>query len=63
MIREADNALKRRWLERFARLTPEARAELRGALLDLRADSAARAEHAWRQRKAPMALYHRVVSV
>ena len=63
MIREADSAPKRRWLERFVNLPPEAREALRRALLDLRADSAARAEYAWRKRKAPMALYHRVVSV
>ena len=63
MIQEADQELKGRWLARFHALSPEAREALRDALLELPADSAMRAEHAWRKRKAPMALYHRVVSV
>ena len=63
MIRQADRELKTRWAERFARLTPEARAELRGALLELRVDALARAELQWKRHKAPMALYWKVVGV
>ena len=49
IITETDTRLKQMWLERFRALPPEARSALRGAQLDLRADSAQRAEHCWNQ--------------
>jgi len=48
---------------RFADLSPEARAALRGVLVDLSSDAASRAQAAWRKHKAPMALYWKAVSV
>lgn len=63
MIREADKGLKAAWRARFAGLPPEARAALRGALKDLRADALARAQHQWSRHKAPMAVYWKVVGV
>ncbi len=63
MIRQADLQLKERWLARFGRLPPEARTALRDCLLELRADALGRAEHSWRNHKAPMAAYWKVVGV
>lgn len=63
MIRKADRDLKTACRARFAALPPPARAALRGALLDLRADALRRAETQWRRHKAPMALYWKVVGV
>lgn len=63
MIHSADRALKHAWRARFAALSPEARTSLREALLALRADALARAEHQWRRHKAPMALYWKVIGV
>lgn len=63
MIHEADKQLKRAWLQRFAGLPPDARAALRAALMDLRADALARAQVQWARHKAPMALYWKVVGV
>lgn len=63
MIRKADRDLKTAWRSRFASLPPPARAALRAALLDLRADALRRAEAQWRRHKAPMALYWKVVGV
>ena len=62
-IRRGDAELKRRWRERFRALPPDARAALRGALLDLRADALLRAEYQWRSHKAAMAIYWKVVGV
>jgi hypothetical protein len=44
-------------------LPPEARKVLRALLLDIRADSAKRAQECWRRHKAPMAAYWKAVSV
>ena len=63
MIRKADADLKARWGQRFADLPPEARTALRLALLDLRRDALARANHQWAKHKAPMAYYWKVVGV
>lgn len=63
MIHQADQQLKRLWLQRFLSLPPEARSALRAALLDLRADALERAQLQWRRHKAPMALYWKVVGV
>lgn len=63
MIRKADHDLKSAWKARFDALPADSRAALRGALLDLRKDAAARAQYCWRKHKAPMALYWKVVSV
>lgn len=48
---------------KLALLPPAARLALAEVLRDLRIDAAARAEQAWRRRKAPMAAYWRAVSV
>lgn len=63
MIREADKTLKSAWRHRFLSLPMEARSVLRSALMDLREDALARAEHCWKKHKAPMALYWKVVGV
>lgn len=63
MIHEADKTLKATWHRRFKALPPESRLALRDALLALRADAAARAQHCWKKHKAPMALYWKVVAV
>lgn len=63
MLRNADRDLKAAWRSRFAALPPPARAAMRAALLDLRADALRRAETQWRRHKAPMALYWKVVGV
>ena len=63
MIRKADKELKQLWQARFAALPIEARGALQQALLDLRGDALARAEHCWYKHKAPMALYWKVVGV
>jgi hypothetical protein len=47
----------------LADLPPDARAALRAVLLDIRADSRARADDSWRRSKAPMAAYWKAVSV
>lgn len=47
----------------IAELPPESRTALRKLLLELRADARARAEHAWRTHKGPMALYWKCVAV
>ena len=47
----------------LADLPPESRAALRALLLDLSADSRARAEKCWRTHKAPMAAYWKAVAV
>lgn len=44
-------------------LPAEARAALRGLLLELRLDARARAEKCWRTSKAPMAAYWKAVAV
>ncbi len=44
-------------------LPPESREAMRAVLKDLARDAAVRAETSWRQRKGPMALYWRLVSV
>jgi hypothetical protein len=49
--------------KRLSTLGPLARAELRGVLLDIRADAQARAEKCWRTHKAPMAAYWKAVAV
>jgi hypothetical protein len=49
--------------QRLMRLSPLARAELRGVLLDIRADAQVRAEECWRKHKAPMAAYWKAVAV
>lgn len=63
MIHEADRTLREAWSERFAALPAPAREALRLALVDLRSDALARAEHCWGRHKAPMALYWKVVGV
>ena len=63
MIRRADRDLKTAWRTRFAALPAPARAALRAALLELRADALARAELQWRRHKAPMALYWKTIGV
>ena len=50
-------------LPAIRRLHPDARRALAEVLQDLRLDAAARAEAAWKARKAPMACYWRAVSV
>lgn len=47
----------------IAALPDEARAALRGLLLDIRKDAQARAEKCWRTHKAPMAAYWKAVAV
>ena len=63
MIRQADRLLKDRWRHRFEQLPAPARAALREALLEFRADAAHLAEHQWQKHKGPMALYWKVVSM
>jgi hypothetical protein len=63
VIHDADKQLKARWGERFAELPSDSRMALRDALLALRADALARAQHQWKAHKAPMALYWKVVGV
>jgi hypothetical protein len=63
MIHSADKQLKARWRAHFLALPEPARAALRAALLDLRADALSRAQLQWRRHKAPMALYWKVVGV
>lgn len=48
---------------KLRKLPEPQRACLAVLLLDLRADAHARAEKAWRKRKAPMAAYWRAVAV
>ncbi|SMF70623.1 hypothetical protein [Allosphingosinicella indica] len=48
---------------RLAMLSPLARAELRGVVIDIRADALTRAEQCWRKHKAPMAAYWKAVAV
>lgn len=50
-------------IERIKRLPPPMVAALRQLLIELRADSLARAEKSWRGHKAPMALYWKAVGV
>lgn len=45
------------------RLSPEVRTALAQLLSELSQDSAAKAEHSWRRKKAPMAAYWKAVSV
>lgn len=47
----------------LADLPPETRKALRAVLLDLKADSAARAQKCWSSHKAPMAAYWKAVAV
>lgn len=63
MIHEADKTLKQSWLSRFTSLPDPAKAALRDALNDLRADALKRSNHCWKKHKAPMALYWKVVGV
>lgn len=63
MIRQADKDLKEKWRARFAGLPAPARAALREALLDLRADALQRADLQWKRHKAPLAYYWKVVGV
>ena len=63
MIHKADRDLKAKWRERFGLLPPQARHALRDCLIELRLDALERAEHCWRNHKAPMALYWKVVAV
>ncbi len=49
--------------ETLAGLMPEARAALRGVLVGIQSDAAARAAESWRKHKAPMACYWKAVSV
>ena len=62
-IRNADHTLKTRWAKRFAALPPDAKAALRDALLDLRAEARENAELSWRRHKAPQAAYWKALSV
>ena len=62
-IRSADHTLKIRWSERFSALPADARAALRVALLDLRAEARENAELSWRRHKAPQAAYWKALSV
>ena len=62
-IRNADHTLKARWTKRFSALPADARAALRDALLDLRAESRENAELSWRRHKAPQAAYWKALSV
>ncbi len=45
------------------RLPPETREALARVLADLATDAGARADHAWRRHKAPMAAYWKAVAV
>jgi len=63
MIREADKDLKSRWAEIFRQLPPDAKRALYDALIELRQDALPRAEHSWKKKKGPMALYWKVVGV
>lgn len=49
--------------QRASSMPPEAREWLIGFLLDLRRDARERAEHCWRARKSPLAVYWRVIGV
>lgn len=49
--------------QRFANLSPEARAALTDVLTDLAADSRERAEKCWRTHKPPMAAYWKAIAV
>jgi len=48
---------------RLSAFSPEVRATLGQLLSELSQDAAARAEHSWRRKKAPMAAYWKAVSV
>ena len=63
MIHSADCDLKRAWELIFKGLPEDSRTALRRALLLLRIDALARAQHQWKRHKAPMALYWKVVGV
>ena len=63
MIMEAHRALKKSWLCEVRKLRREARSGLRLVLLELSASARAKSKHAWRKRKGPMAIYHRVAGV
>ena len=58
-----DVELRAKWAGRFRALPAPARAALRDALLDLRAEALDRAEYCWRKHKAPMAAYWKAVGV
>lgn len=49
--------------QRLQRLGPLARAELRGVLLDLRADAHRQGDYCWHKRKYSSAAYWKVVAV
>lgn len=55
--------LKLRAAEQIRALPPQVRQALGDLLLDLSRDARERAQRSWRQNKAPMALYWKVVSV
>jgi len=63
MIRKADEELKAIWLEEFRTLSPEAKGALKRVLKALHKDALQRAQYQWRNNKAPMAYYWKVVGV
>lgn len=63
MIHQADNDLKKTWQGIFDALPVGSKLALKAALMALREDALARANHCWAKHKAPMALYWKVVGV
>lgn len=54
--------MERRWTSATGHFSARTRLLLRSVLDDLADESDAHSLHAWQQRKAPMALYHRAVT-
>ena len=55
--------IEHEWIMRSGALAVRTRRALRRVMLDLARESRAHSAHAWQQRKAPMALYHRAVAI
>ena len=62
MASKTAREIEHEWIARSCALALRTRRALRRVMLDLAAKSRAHSAHAWQQRKAPMALYHRVVA-
>ena len=62
MASKTAREIEHEWILRICALGLRTRRALRRVMLDLAAESRAHSAHAWRQQKAPMALYHRAVA-
>ena len=62
MASKTAREIEHEWIARSCALALRTRRALRRVMLDLAAKSRAHSAHAWQQRKAPMALYHRAVA-